>query len=330
MTRPVESPLHIEWTPSWIRALDISSGLTVQGETFEDVASALTGHRQALVGVGRSNVFLKSVRLPRAGADDLRRILGVQVGQLFPLPPDQLAFDFFQTSDTTAEGCLTVVAAMRADDLRTLRAELKRAGLTAARIVPMSLAAPAVASRSGQKNALLVEEEADSLSLDVVQDGTVRYSRVTTTLADPTGEVQRTLAAARLPDAAVIVSGTVNLPRSTRTNETSLGLLHEAPPFNFELGEDRVLADKKRVASKMRQAVLMLAAAVLLLGAIWSDRQDKLVEVTRAQGKLVLQMTLNRSILSAELGKASKLTTANGSLIGRSRPRSLSVTLPMS
>lgn len=314
MKKPAESTLHIEWTPGWIRILDRVTGKIAQGETFDDLAQILAGQRHALVGVGRSHVFLKSTRLPRASVDDLRRILGVQVAQLFPLPPDQLAFDFVQTSDQTAEGCLTIVAAVRADDLRMLRADLKRAGLSASRIVPMSLAAPAVAARAGTTNALVVEQEADGLSLDVVMDGSVRFSRVTSALADPAGEVQRTLAAARADDATVIAVGVVDLPRATTSEESSLGLLHLAPPFNFELTEDRVLADRKRVAARMRMASLMAAAAVLLVALVWSNRQDEVEQLARANGKMARQMTLSRSILSTESGKASKLAAANDSL----------------
>lgn len=314
MKRASESPLHIEWTPGWIRVVDVGSGKSAEADAFDELSSFFSGHRQALVGVGRSNVFLKTTRLPRAGADDLRRILGAQTAQMFPLPPDQLAFDFVQTSDQSADGCLTLVAAMRADDLRTLRAELKRAGLTATRIVPMSLGAPAVAARAGKQNALLIEREADNLSFDVVQDGIVRYSRVTNAAGNPAVEVQRTLAAAKLPDAAVIASGDVDAARSIATRDSALGLLHEAPHFNFELVEDRVIADKRRVASKMRMATLMLAAAVLLVAAIWTQQQDAQQKIVREQGRIARQMTLNKSILSTESGKASKLNDANDSL----------------
>jgi Tfp pilus assembly protein PilN len=314
MTKSVESPLHIEWTPEWVRVQNITTGQIVKGDSFEDVSQMLSGHRVAVVGVGRSHVFVKSARLPRASVEDLRRILGVQVSQLFPLPADQLAFDFVQTSDQTAEGCLTVVAAMRADDLRNLRAALKRAGISASRIVPVSLATPAVAARAGKTNALVVEQQGDDLCLDVVVDGNVRYSRVTSALTDPLGEVQRTLAASRAADVAVIAVGSVDIPNSTPSLDSALSLLHLAPPFNFELSEDRVIADKKRVASKMRMASLMAAAAVLLVALVWSNQQDELAKVTLAQGKIARQIALKRSILSTEAGKASKLGAASDDL----------------
>jgi Tfp pilus assembly protein PilN len=290
------------------------TGKTAQGESFDDVAPILSGQRSALVGVGRSHVFLKSTRLPRASVDDLRRILAVQIAQIFPLPADQLAFDFFQTADQSTEGLLTVVAAMRADDLRTLRADLKRAGLAPSRIVPMSLGAPAVATRAGKSNALVVEQEADGYSFDVVQEGTVRYSRVTTALADPIGEVQRTLAASRTPDATVLAVGSVDLPNSMPSLDSSLSLLHEAPPFNFKLAEDRVIADKKRVASKMRVAGLMSAVAILLVALVWSDRQDAQEKVAREHSKASRQIAMLHSVLSTESAKASMLSSASASL----------------
>ena len=116
MSKTIQSPVHIEWTRAAVRAVNIVTHETAQAARLSDLGPILSGHGHPLIGIGRRDVFLKSVRLPKAAPDDLRRILGVQLGQLFPLPPELLSFDFFQTADQTAEGCLTVVAAMRGED----------------------------------------------------------------------------------------------------------------------------------------------------------------------------------------------------------------------
>jgi hypothetical protein len=116
-------PLHIEWTPGFARAVNITTGQSAEASAISALGPILNGQSQALVGVGHSHIFLKSVRLPKATAQDTRNILGVQIGQMFPLPADQLSFDFIQTEDQTVDGWLTVVGAIRSNDLREIRAD---------------------------------------------------------------------------------------------------------------------------------------------------------------------------------------------------------------
>lgn len=279
-----------------------------------DLGEILEGHRSAIVGIGRSQVFLRSARLPKAAQEDLQRILSVQLDQYFPLPADQLSFDFVQTADQTSEGCLTVVAAMRADDLRNLRAALKQAGLRATRIVPISLAAPAVVSRAGLTDAIVVEREAAGLALDVVQNGIVRSSRVTSASANAAGEVQRTAASARAPEIAAIAVGSVELPGAKPGLDTTLSQLHTAPPFYFELAEDRLHAAKKRADARNRMAGLLLTTALLLFAVVWSGRQDQATKAGRAQGAITRQMTVTQSIVNTESTNAAKLIAVDAAL----------------
>ena len=195
--KPLAPTLHIEWSPTFVQAVDVATGQTASGADLTELSSFFGGNRQALVGVSRSLFFLKSIRLPKADLEDLRRIVGVQIGQIFPLPADQLAWDYLQNADDdTAEGCLTIVASMRADDLRLLREQFAAAGIVPARILPVSLGAPVVAAHAGFPDALIIEPYGSGLALDVVQRGTVRFSRIVATAGDPLCEAQRTLAAA--------------------------------------------------------------------------------------------------------------------------------------
>jgi len=307
MTRVVATPLHIEWTPHWVRAVNIATGQTSGAPTLRELGPILSGHRDVIAGIGRSSVFLKTLRLPRAEPDDLRRILEVQLGQNFPLPANELSFDFIQTTDQTVEGLLTMVAAIRAEDLRRIREDLGEAGLTAQRILPVALGSAALAVRDHNPTALVVEASPNGLGLDVVDKGVVVYSRVAPIGGAPIEEARRTMAAAHALAAPIITVGVVDIPEGVSSVNTPLNLLSEAPAFTFTLTEDRRLEAAKRVSARMRLAVLMALSAILLLALVWSDRQEQQAAVARTQGAWTSWLTTHRSIADTETAKASKV-----------------------
>jgi len=295
--KPV-SPLHLEWTPDSVRAVNIQTGQKAEAANIAGLGSILSGQPQAIIGIGHSHIFLKSLRLPRATAADTRSILGVQIGQLFPLPADQLSFDFIPTEDQTVEGRLTVVAAMRASDLRHLRAELKQAGITAARILPVALAAASD----------MVGPRRQGLVLGL------RFSRVAPNSSDPLAEARKTLAAARTESLPLITVGSVNLPDAITSLDTELSVLHEAPPFNFELSEDRVLEVRKQVAARTRLAVLMFLSALLLMVLVWANRSDAMAVVKHSQGVWARKLTTQESIQKAETAQTATVVAAQTTL----------------
>ena len=311
VSKILQSPVHVEWTPGGVRAVNIATRETAQGLRLSDIGPILNGHGHPLVGVGRRDVFLKSVRLPKADPEDLRRILGVQLGQLFPLPPDQLSFDFFQTADQTAEGWLTVIAAMRGEDLKRLQADLKAAGLTPARILPVALAAPAVAASAGKADALVLESGAAGLALDVVRGGVLVFSRVVPGASDPECEATRTLAAAQAGALPVVTAGEAvagsALAGALPGFGTSLSLLHEAPPFSFRLAEDRARDLKSRAGDRTRLAILLMLSALLLVALVWADRQQAAAAAKKRQGVLARQLTVLRSTQDAAAAEAQKV-----------------------
>ncbi|MGC4044512.1 MAG: PilN domain-containing protein [Armatimonas sp.] len=285
--------LNIEWTPGRVRALDLITGKEASGVSLGDLGPILAGHRDALVGIGRGATFLKTVALPKAAPAELRALLQVRLGQLFPLPADQLAFDFVQTDTVGPDGVETLVVAMRATDLKQLQTELAQANLKADRILPAALSAPLVA---GQKDALVVERGPLGISLDVVQDGTVRLSRSAPADADGAQEVRRTLAAAGLESLPVIES------------VDTLRKLADAPALTFELSEDREKAARKKVQDRTRFGVLLLASGLLLAALIWADRGDEYAKVRKSEGTWDRNLSKLRSIKDLETKKAQAAT----------------------
>lgn len=309
MSKRTQTNLHIEWAPGQVRAVNTASGQRAAAGRVGELGEILNGQRDALVGVGRSLVFLKTARLPKAAPEDLRRILMVQVGQLFPLPADQLSFDFIQTENQTADGFLTVVAAVRSQDLKQLLAELQQAGIRAARIMPVAFGAIAVARRAGLSDALTLEGSANGLALDVVQDGLVRYSRLAPNGGDAAAEAQRTLAAAGASELPLVVSEGVAVAGAASAGGSTLELLGDSLPFSFELQEERLKAQKRKIETRTRFAFLMMAAALLLVTLLWVERGDAQAIVTRSQGTWTRDLSRLRSIRDTE-NKAAQLATS--------------------
>jgi Tfp pilus assembly protein PilN len=300
--------LHIEWSPNRVRAIHTGTNQGRTGDSLADLKGFFAGQSEAIIGIDRSRVFLKSLLLPKASPEDLRRILSVQVGQIFPLPADQLAFDFFQTTEQTAEGFVTVVAAIRATDIRQLRSELQAIGIRPVRILPVALGSAVVAERAGLASALVVERAEAGLMLDVVQEGVVRFSRIAPRGSDTSCEAQRTIASAGVNSLPLLsVNGQV-LEGAKVTPETVLGVLHEVPAFTFELAEDREQERKKQVASRTRLAALMFVSSLLFVALVWADRSDALAVIKKGEGVWAKELGKVRSIRDLEATRASRIT----------------------
>ncbi len=275
MSKKSTVTLHLDWTPGWVKAVNIATGEKAEAVTLKKLGQITVGHKEALVGVGRKIVFLKAVRLPKALPEDLRRIIGVQLGQFFPLPADQLSFDFIQTSNQTHDGFLTVIAAIRADDLRLLHTELKEVGLSAQRVLPIALGSAVIAAKSGNVDALVVDTERGDFALDVVLGGLLRFSRVAPAGSELEVESKRTLAAAGASEIPTV--------QTRDFGDSAIKLLHEAPAFGFILSESRVLAEKQRSTARTRAAALATTLAVAIVAGVWFLRQQDVTALQQAK-----------------------------------------------
>lgn len=300
----------LEWAPGQVELLHHAQGRRGTATTVAELRGVLAGQKEVWVGVARSAVFLRTLRLPRASSDDLRSLIELRIGQLFPIPPSQLAYDFYQTEDQNVDGVLTLIVAMRSQDLQQLNRELKEAGVSAARIIPAALGAVEVAQQAGVKDALVVGNALGGQSLDVVQGGVVRLSRTVSSDEYLTREGQRTLAAAGASDLPWVTAEGLSVPGARQSPTSGLAQLHRAAPVAFELTEDRLKTAKKRIAGRTRLAVLMTVSALLLATLIWDDQSKKQAVARRGEGVWARELSKLRSIRDAK----NKEATAAGAV----------------
>ncbi len=320
MSNKHTTQLHIEWSPSGVQALNVATGETASGGSLNEIRRFLEPHKYAIVGIGRSAVFLKTTRMPKATPEDLRRILNVQTGQIFPLPADMLSYDFVQTADVTLEGCLTLIAAMKTEDLKQVRADLQQVGITPTRILPVSLGAVGVLSRANLKDGILVEPSQRGFTFDVVQGGTVRFSRIAPVVLDPLPEIQRTLMAAQATDIPTVAASKLGIESAIAASGSALANLEEAPAFTFELAEHRQKVEKTKLATRNRVAVLMLAASLLTVALVWDSRSKQIAVVKRAEGAWARKVDTLKSTKNGETTKAQALSAMQNTLKGAFEP----------
>src|SRR5579871_2438212 len=101
----------VEWSPTQVSYIG-SNHERHFADSFEELVAVLPS-RDIVVAVSRRNAFLRATRVPNAPKAEVRRILQVQIGQLFPIAAHDLSFDFHLANDVNAEGRLAIVAAVR-------------------------------------------------------------------------------------------------------------------------------------------------------------------------------------------------------------------------
>ncbi len=257
--------LAIEWSPRGVVAYDATSRKTT---TAVDLPSLDLGSRDAVLALSRRGVFVRTARVPDAAAGDVRMILMMQVGELFPLPPIDLAWDFALTDDVTSEGRLAVVAAVPCTDLRRALDAASAAGLRVQAAVPLAVGATLLAQEMGLAEAVVVESAQDGPAVDVVSGGALRATRAAPPTTPLELEVTRALGLAGMDQAPVVAAGGADIPSAAhRSDRTALMALADSPIERLNLLLELPEAVAARTASAGRRRV-RLASLVLVFGVV--------------------------------------------------------------
>jgi len=262
----------IEWSPGLIRVYDPDTRQT--STVSPDNVGTVLGSRPAIVAISRRAAFVRTTRLPDAAKADVARILQLQIDTLFPIGSADAAIDFLQTADRSAEGRLAIVAATPSETLARAKAELRSVNIE--RIVPAALGAIPLAAALGQDSIAIVQDSPEGLSIDLVEDGLLKASRVVpqpSSAAEIAAEVQRSWAMSKGEGPIAAAGGLVFDGADYSTPMSSLAALSIDPP-DLNLEDPAVLAQRE---AKKLQKVKMIAAmtwclALLFAILIFNDR----------------------------------------------------------
>ena len=258
--------LAIEWSPRGVVAYDHTARQTRIGE---DLASLAVGGRSAVLALSRRGVFVRTARVPNASRNEVRLILMMRVGELFPLPAIDLAWDFALTDDINDEGRLTILAAVPCADLRRAFEAMASAGVKVRAAVPLAIGSTILAKEAGLAEAAVVERADDGPAVDIVSSGSLRASRATPPSVPLDMEVTRALGLAGLDSAPILAAGGADIAgASQRTERTALMALADAPferlDLRLELPEAVAARGAEASRKGMRTAILTLAASALV------------------------------------------------------------------
>ena len=282
---PKAANLIIEWGPRSVRVFD---GSTRNIQNFDSIqaASSFVGSRPAIIAISRRMIFTRTTRVPNAAISDIRLVLSMRLGDLFPLPSSDLAYDFLLTDDVSIEGRLAIVTAMSAQDLRRIREDCKNAGVKVAQILPVALGSVLLLQSLGKTAAAVVSQDDDGIGIDIIDNKVLRYSRVATEIDSLHAEVGRTYAVSGGQTADIIVTGGLNLPDADQTVKLTCfeAILNapEALTLNIELPETVALRAKKIRDQRQRVALLMVLTALACVAGAYT-RYDKAASAVALQ-----------------------------------------------
>ncbi len=310
MKRQLKPDIVFSWSPSQVAAMELSSGQKSVGADFASV-SITTAGKSALVGIGRERTFIKTVRLPKVSGDDLRQLVFVQWKSLFPIEEADAAFCAHQTSDVTAEGILTVVAAVRTSDLIAIREQLAARGIKQVHFIPMAVSAAAALASLGITDGLVVDGNGSQTTFDLVSGGETVLSRSVLHAESAEIEAKRTLLADGQSTAQVFATSNVVFNGAQALSADLLSSLVDVTGHDL-ISRQEQAAELAGVTKKNnRLSIYFLIAAVLLLAVVLTQRFDEEQVVIQGEAKWakrVAKARSNRKIAELESKKQTDFT----------------------
>jgi Tfp pilus assembly protein PilN len=301
--------LVIEWSSRGLRTYDALNGTS--GQTLDGLSG-----REAVLALGRRTAFLKTAFLPSTSEADLRLIVQMRAAEFLPLPGDQIAFSVNPTAQLAEGGRLSQIGAVAINELRAAMSQLATAGIKVKLITIAAVGSEKLAATNGFSNVAVVQQTSDGIAVDIIAEGTLRYSRVVSPGSDLEGEICRTFTVAGQPCGSVIAAGGLPYPDADRgiSNHSLESLANAAwPSLVIELPEAREKREKEAKQSVTRQA-LLLGAATLALGVYaYSDWDEKQVAENKEKSRYasrIKKLEAAKKVIEADLTKATTLESA--------------------
>lgn len=301
----------LEYARDTVRLYTPSSGRTVSARRPQELLAELGTNRTVVLALSRRSSFVRSTRLPDVDKSALSAIIGLQVGQLFPLAPSDLAFDAAPAEDKNSEGRLATIAAVKTELLSEALAALKEAGIETAAVLPAAWSSARLAKSLGLSECAVVGHGPEGLTIDLVQGGAVVQSR-TVPLQESeeavASEVAQSLEAAQLTGVEVLCAPGIPCSQGRKLDADPLAQLASGPFELFlELPEAK-LAKSKKEEHKRKNLALLLWVAALGVGAVVYDiRSSEAETVKKADKKWSGRLKTLRSDNSLAQTRATEL-----------------------
>lgn len=293
--------LVIEWDRDWVRVRFVESGQRREATSLAGVEGV--GGKTALVVLSRRLILHRAMPLPDATRADTLIVLKQKLGDVFPIPVSELAFDYIPTTRKGEEGRICDVFATRTSDIKALLDSCEALGITVQQIVPAEAFAIKVAQDQGLTSGILAERFGDLVSLDGFRDGELVSSKVVG-LDHLDSEITRLKA---MTGEKVLASG-IDLGGSEQKLGTSV--VSSDIPLLIDLEPEEYRTKKAEAARKKnhRQAYIVFAGGLcvaLLVGNAIIERNEKRAKGEEGAKKL---LKMSKMVLTAKQGELTKIS----------------------
>jgi len=177
MSRDRQAPVLIEWSPGFVRVVNTANGQTFRGSNIADAVGLSLAGRTAVVAISQRSAFIRAIPVPKASPDELQRIVSLKLPPLMPLGPGDYVSGYRLASDPALVGQLAVVGAIKSEALRAIYDDTEAARMTPVAVVPLAFGSWLASRRLHCPNCAVVQVRGDSLTIDLVASGELRYSR---------------------------------------------------------------------------------------------------------------------------------------------------------
>lgn len=272
--------------------------------------SSLRGRRVVAV-LARRLTLVRATELPPASPEDLRRLVALRIGDLFPAAQD-IAYSIAPRAGegTGAPGPAAVFAARNAD-LAAIQAAAKANGFHVVATLPAAAGSVELAEELGLPDALVLERDGEGIGLDVIAGLELVLSRRTSGEANLEGEVRRTFVAAKTGAIPIVATNGFHAPFADRHSpKTATATLVEREDRwpTLDLVPEPVRAERARAERyrKIRAGALVLVSSLLLAAYVVKIRSDQAADVQKAErrdrGK-IKQLQTRLDLLNADNSK---------------------------
>jgi hypothetical protein len=274
-------PLLIKWSPGRVDVFDPTTRSVSSGTALGDCLNGHTAGREAVVAISQRSTFLRTLQVPSLSKEETAQILATELGPTMPLESGAYVFGFRLGGERSGAGRLAVVGAVKTATLRSIDRDCNEHGLKLRAVVPLAFGAWLAARERLLVQGAVVEADGASLTVDIVSEGELRYSRSVPLPHDRT-EIDEEIA--RSFEIAEVETGPTLSPGNTIQADFAdpkSSLEHLADPhvidrllFTLELPE-RVEARRTKALGRVAQRAILtavLAVVLVALGAVKFQR----------------------------------------------------------